>query len=83
MIQMSPFYLLSPLQFFELIFLLAQICRHTTEAFYYLKDKPEDNMFKTVVGFGCMISVAWFVTSVLKFNSTDHAIMDVHAITQT
>jgi|GEM_PF-5596352 len=66
---MNHFYLLSPLQFFEVIFLLAQILIHATQACYYLQNIEQDNTYRTVVGFGSAILVVWFITSILRLHS--------------
>lgn len=73
---------MSPLHAFEVFFLLAQIMRHSTEAYYFLKHKTEDTEFRYVVGFGCLISAAWFIVAVLRYSS-NHALSKNHPITQS
>lgn len=60
---------MSPLQAFEVFFILAQIVRHSMESFYFLSNKKEDTAFRYTVGFGCLISAFWFVTAFLENDS--------------
>ena len=57
---------MSPLQAFEVFFILSQLIRHSMEAFYLLSKKVEDTPFRYTVGFGCVVSACWFLTSFLN-----------------
>lgn len=66
---------MSPSQGFEIFFLITQVIRNSTEAFYALTQRIEDIQYKYIIGFSALIIAFWFLTALL-----DHD--NIHPISQ-
>jgi hypothetical protein len=60
---------MSPLQAFEIFFIVAQVVRNSVEASYALAKKVEDVEYKSIVGFCGVIIALWFLTALLERNN--------------
>ncbi len=60
---------MSPLQAFEIFFIIAQVIRNSVEASYALAKKVEGVEYKSVVGFCGIIITLWFLTALLERNN--------------